>query len=165
MNQETDQQFAHKIPHYYGDWVRRLFILAGVILLIALPLFEDFLPVPTLITSFIIVLLIVFAAMTNPMLRIVNRINVVTSIVALVLFEHYAVESYKVGEVQLAIVHQVLAIVFFFALYLSMKTFRAMATGQINAEEVAKTAQLPPEEESHESMAERILGEDDKSHY
>jgi len=164
MEQQTEPTFAHKIPHYYGDWVRRLFIFAGIIILITLPLFENFLPISTFFSICIIVLLIVFAAMTNPLLRTVNRINVAVGIVGLILFEHFAVESYRAGETQLALVHQVLAVVFFFALYLSMKTFRAMSTGQIDMEEVAKTARLPQEEETSESMAERILGDDDDGH-
>lgn len=161
MTENTEQKYAHKIPHYYGDVVRRLFMFAGIIILVALPVFENFLPIPTLFSIFIIILLIVFAAMTNPLLRIVNRINVGSGIAGLALFEYFAVMSFRAGDLDLAAVHQVLAFVFFFALYLSMKTFRAMVTGQIDASAVAKTAQLPlNEEEDNESLMKRLLKDD-----
>ena len=39
-----------------------------------------------------------------------------------------------------------------------------MSTGQIDMEAVAKSARLPLEEEASESLAERILGDDDDGH-
>ena len=128
------------IPHYFGNTVRRLFILNGAIVLLALPFFKNFLPIPTLFSITAIVLLIVFAAMTNPLLPAINKTNVAISALGLIIFENLAVASYEFVPLEQSIIYQILAIIFFFALYFGVKTFRAMAIGQITPQTVEKAA-------------------------
>lgn len=128
------------IPHYFGDIVRRLFIVNGVIVLIALPVFKHFLPISSLASTSAIVFLIIFAAMTNPLLPWVNKTNVAISVIGLLIFENLAIVSYGIVAFEQSLVYQVLSAIFFFSLYFSVKTFRAMAIGQITAQTVQDAA-------------------------
>ena len=160
--QNMTQLFSTKtatsnIPHYFGDVVRRLFILNGAIMLLALPFLEGFLPLSTLISTTGIVFLIIFAALTNPMLPWVNKTNVFISAVGLIIFENLAIVSYKIVSFEQTIIYQVLAGIFFFSLYFGVKTFRAMAIGQITPETVLE-ASVSEETDSNKSNQE-ILAE------
>lgn len=133
------QDFAPKksstnphIPHYYGDIVRRLFLMGGVVILIALPINNGVLPVHISITSFLVVIMIIFAAITNPFQKWVAVVNVWISGFAVLLFEFLAVVSYSNDEAQLFVIRQTLSLIFFFALYYSSKTLRAMLLKQIH---------------------------------
>jgi len=158
MNQLFSTKSAtSNIPHYYGNVVRRLFILNGAIVLLALPFFKAFLPVSTLAVTTTIVFLIIFAALTNPMLPWVNKTNVVISAIGLIIFENLAIASYGLVAFEQTLIYQVLAGIFFFSLYFGVKTFRAMAIGQITPATVME-ASAGEEAESNKSNKE-ILAE------
>ena len=112
------------LPHYYGDIVRKLFMAAGVIMLISLPFFREFLPVPTLLSLAAILIVSIVAGLTNPMQRWVMALDSFTALVGLFAFEYYAISRY--GDIPWLLfgTDQLLAIIFFFALYYSVKTFR-----------------------------------------
>lgn len=122
---------AH-IPHYYGYFVRRLFLTGGILILVALPFNNDILPIGIPTTTFLVVILILFAALTNHFQKWVAVVNVGTSIFAVLAFEYFAVSEYSSVNQSLFIVRQVLAIIFLFALYYSGKTLRAMLLKQIH---------------------------------
>lgn len=132
------QDFASKksvttpqISHYYGDIVRRLFLISGVIVLVSLPFSNNILPIHISVTTFLVIVLILFAAITNPFQKWVAFVNVGISTVAVLTFEFFAVSGYSMEEMNLFIVRQILSIIFFFALYYSSKTLRAMLLKQI----------------------------------
>lgn len=115
--------------HYYGDVVRRMFLTAGIVMLITLPIFNTVLPVPIFFSIFSILVVGFFAGLTNPMQKWVNVVNAIISAVALAIFEYYAVvylmSAGNVGN-GLFWVNQFLSLIFFIALYYSSKTVRGL---------------------------------------
>ena len=117
-----------KVPHYYGDVVRRLFLVAAIIMLVTLPFFNDRLPISSNLSLLIIVVLAIFAGATNPVKIMLAVIDVMVSIIGAAAFEYYAVQFYitfSPGDF-LFWINQGLAVIFIFALYFSTKTLRGM---------------------------------------
>ncbi len=116
------------LKHYYGDIVRKLFFAAAILMLASLPFFSDRLPVSTIDSLVIIVAIGFFAGLTNPVEPFPAIINTLTSGVAVVIFEYYAVLTYQLNSASdpLFLADQALAIIFLFALYYGTKTLRAM---------------------------------------
>ena|SRR3989344_1853608 len=121
-----------KVPHYYGDVVRKLFLAAAVIMLVTLPFFNERLPVSVMVSLLIIVGIGLFAGITNPVKFWPAFIDTAVSIVAVVVFEYYAVVFYQTYSAKDALfwLNQGLAVMFMFALYFSTKTFRGMILGR-----------------------------------
>lgn len=126
MSQEQIQ--PHAFPtHYYGDIVRKLFILAGAMMVIGTPFFKNEISVPLIFPALAIAAFALVAGLTNPNQRWVAMINVALSAISLIIFEAYALENYQTTESATGaffIATQALAIIFFFALYFSTKTLR-----------------------------------------
>lgn len=114
--------------HYYGDAVRFLFMLAAIIMLVTLPFLSDKLPVPIYVSILVILLIGILAGITNPLQKWISVLNAVIAVGASSIFEYYAVKSLVAYQVTTLyfITNQVLAFVFLFALYYSIKTLRAM---------------------------------------
>lgn len=113
--------------HYYGDYVRRLFLGAGVATLLILPFYNTLLPAmsPDALVLFVIVI-ILFAAILNPRRSAtIAGIDALISIIGVYLFAYYAVTEYANTELIVTVLRQALAVVFAFALYFSVKTLRA----------------------------------------
>ena len=117
-----DQQF----PHYYGHIVRGLFLAAGVIMLITLATLKHVLPAGTFFVIFAILVIDLFAGLTNPTQRWVAMLDMLISLVGLTTFEYHAVIGYTNLGDALFWVNQSLAIIFFFAFYFATKTLRGM---------------------------------------
>lgn len=114
--------------HYYGDAVRFLFMLAAIIMLVTLPFLSGKLPVPIYVSILVILLIGILAGITNPLQKWISVLNAVIAVGASSIFEYYAVKSLVAYQVTTLyfITNQVLAFVFLFALYYSIKTLRAM---------------------------------------
>jgi len=114
------------VQHYYGDTVRRLFVLGGLIMILTLPFFTNLLPVPLFISILAIVVVAIVAGATNPLQKSVAWFNLVTAAVAFLVFEYYAVDAYMMysADSVLFFTNQILALIFFFAVYFSTKTLR-----------------------------------------
>lgn len=117
------------IQHYYGDIVRRLFLIASIIILLSLPLFYSILS-DSILTFIIAVLVFGFlAGLTDPLKQKVALFDTCISALALVVFAYNAVHAYTATSSILSplfLVNEMLAILFFFALYYSVKTLRGM---------------------------------------
>lgn len=116
-----------KISHYYGDTVRKLFLAIGVVMLVALPFFSSSLPGPALIAFLGVLVVAVVAGLTNPKQIWVMGLNVGVSLAGLAVFEYYAILQAKTDPVWLFVINQAIALLFFFALYYSVKTLRGWA--------------------------------------
>jgi len=117
--------------HYYGDLVRVFFLIDGILMLVSIPVFNDFLPVPAVISIAAVFFLVFVAGLTNPASKQVIILNVVASALSLIVFEYYAVQAYANFGVTtkltfLFLVNQLLALVFLVALYFSVKTARGV---------------------------------------
>lgn len=112
-----------KATHYYGDKIRVLFFLSGILMLVSLPVFQEKLPVETSLSLVAIVLLTFLAGITNPKQVWLSFLNTAASLIGLVVFEYYAVKNFANFD-NFFIINQLLAIIFFLAFYFSAKTLR-----------------------------------------
>lgn len=119
------------IYHYYGDVVRRLFLAGGVVILATLPVVWVLSPILTLLGALIVVGLVFQAGVTTPSKEWTAYANTLIAGIALVMFEYSAIYNYiryddSGSHTALFYLTQILAIIFFFALYFASKTMRAM---------------------------------------
>src|SRR3989344_4510405 len=117
-----------KIQHYYGDVVRRLFIVGSFVMLLTLPIFNSLIPVHVFFSILAIIIVSTIAGMMNPIHKTMAVIEFFVSIIALLIFEYFAVEYFvSLGQNHpLFFINQGLAILFFVALYFSSKTLRGI---------------------------------------
>lgn len=120
-----------RIPHYYGDAVRKCFLLIACGLIFLAPVVGGYMPSLLPIAIVGAVILVCLAALTNPRKQWVMGANALTAGVGLIFAELIALMAYGSDEIVLFLTHQAIALVFLFALYFSMKTLRAMMLGTI----------------------------------
>lgn len=123
-NKEEFRQITYP-RHYYGDEVRRLFIVAGGIMLLTLTFFNHLLPVSVFMSVLIVLVVGIVAGLSNPKKLWVMILNVGISLVSFVIFEYHAATAYADFSEPLFWIDQSLALIFFIALYLATKTVRA----------------------------------------
>ncbi len=123
-----------RVPHYYGDYVRRLFLGAAVLMFVFVPLFGFVAPMLLPIQIFGAVILITLGALTNPKKRSILMLDALASAIGIILFEVIALSSYTSGDGLGFFAHEVLAFTFMFSLYFSLKTVRAMEMGLLGKE-------------------------------
>lgn len=116
-----------KIKHYYGDTVRGLFMVAGILLLVEF-LFDRQLLEFNLSIGILVVLILTFlAGYTSPESKIVVFWNVTFSAIAFFVSEYFVLTDYLANETILRtvfILRQGVAVLFLVSLYFSVKTWR-----------------------------------------
>ena len=118
-----------KIPHYYGDTVRKLFIVGGILMLVTLPIFYEDIPIPFIVSVFAILVVALLAGLTNPRQAWVSVLDLIVSVLAFIMLEYVAIfaGAYDgVSQSGFFLTTQALAIIFFIAVYYSAKTLRGM---------------------------------------
>jgi hypothetical protein len=119
-----------RVPHYYGDIVRRIFIGAAAAIVIFAPFFGgNVLLLPFEIIGAVV--LVILAGLTTPKNMSIMIVNAVAAALGVVIYETTALYAYSNGDVWTFLAHETLVVTFVFALYFSMKTVRAMQLGQI----------------------------------
>lgn len=130
---DAKTQIREEAPrHYYGDVTRRLFVAGGIVMLVGMPFFADYLKQMVVLSALGVIAIALIAGFANPRSRSVQILLLSVSIAAVLFFESYAAYLYStlplegwgllfVGATQL------LAIIFFLALYFSAKTVRGMS--------------------------------------
>ena len=118
------------MKHYYGDLVRRFFVLGAVIIAIGLPFFAKTIPEPIFASVVGLVVIGVAAGLTSPFLWSAI-LNLVVSFLAVLVFEYYAILTYLHPAVFRTTpgffwTNQLLVVNFLFALYFSIKTVRGV---------------------------------------
>jgi len=131
MDEEKIETIRNKygLPfHYYGDVVRRLFILSAVLMIATLPFLSNRLPVSVPVSILVIVVLSIAAGFIAPRNRFAIYVNFAVSVTAVIIFEYYAVLFYKAYSAKdsLFIADQSLAVIFLFASYYASKTIRSL---------------------------------------
>jgi len=115
----------NKFPHYYGDIVRILFFLSGILMILSLPFLNGVIPIPIHISIFSILILIFVAGLTNPAQRWVSIVDSAVSSLGFIVFEYYAITTFSDGEEFLFfLINQTLAVLFLFSFYFATKTVR-----------------------------------------
>ena len=116
--------------HYYGDSVRTLFVLGGLIMIVSYPFFSAFIKAPVVFSLIGCIALAIFGGLMNPKQKWIMFFNAILSVVAFVAFEYSAVYAYlhlspaQTVHVAFFWVNQILSLIFFFSAYLATKTFR-----------------------------------------
>ncbi len=123
-----------RIPHYYGDVIRGILLLAGLILLIAIP-FDSALLGLYLVAGVVgVLVLALLAGLTSPTSRLSILSDALVSGLAFMVFEYAAISAYFTTndfslftpEDRIFLLRQLLAILFLLAFYFSTKTLRYM---------------------------------------
>lgn len=128
MRDETPFQeaFLPSIPHYHGDAVRILFVLAAALMFLAEMLNAN-LPFSTAATVFIIIVLVISAGITNPAQMWIHWVNMFFSLIGLMLFGGTALTRFRTdAPLNESLIVGILAVVFLGALYLSTRTIRGL---------------------------------------
>jgi uncharacterized membrane protein YjjP (DUF1212 family) len=119
------------IPHYYGDWVRTLFILMAALTFVVTPLLGDLLPFGVLPQVAASLLLVLLAGLTSPRSQVVMLINATLAGVSAFLLETYAILLGPSTNVSLFWARELGVLLMLAALYFSVKTLRAMMSGKM----------------------------------
>lgn len=130
-------QLVHRpspsVVHYYGDYVRQIFIASAVIMAVALPLWGSLLPnFPIIVEVTMIVVLVALAGLTSPRSKLIMTINALLSGIGAILLEYAAITNYSSDSFMIFTAREAAAILLLFALYFSVKTIRAMSLKQIH---------------------------------
>jgi len=134
-----------KIPHYYGDSVRMMFISSAVIYAVAMPLFGNLIPVSTGTGILIVIVLAFLAGVTNPNFPWLMLINAAVAGAGIYLAEMAAISFFNTDSFVLFIMRQVVALLLLFAFYYSVKSFRSMLSGDIGAQHKAGELKKGPD--------------------
>lgn len=116
--------------HYYGTTIRAIFIVVGLVMLLSLPFFVDLTPFPLPVSIIIVVTLAIFGGLLNPSQRWVIIANTIIPAIGFVVFEYQAaytnihLSALDQRVVFFFWVNQVIALLFFIATYLAVKTAR-----------------------------------------
>ena len=116
--------------HYYGDTVRAIFLIAGVVMIVTFPFFSNLTPVPVPLSILSMVILVVFGGLLNPVKSFLPFLDIIIPIAGFVFFEYQATYTYSnIAPVDVRVpeffwINQILAVLFFVAIYLSVKTAR-----------------------------------------
>lgn len=119
------------VPHYYGDYVRQIFMLNAAVMLVVSPFLAPALPEALLFEIGGAVLIAVLGALTNPSRRIFMLANAAAAGIGILTYELLALNSFSDGAMIAFIVREAIAIGFLFALYFSLKSLRNMMLGKI----------------------------------
>ena len=114
---------AHK-PHYHGDSVRGLFVMAAGLIFLA-ELLGGNLPFTTGAAVLFVITLVVAAGVTNPKQVWIHWINLLISVMGLMLFGVTALSRFRDdAPFSESFIIGCLAVVFLIALYLATRTVR-----------------------------------------
>lgn len=124
MNQEVLKE------HYYGDAIRVIFIIAGLAMIVMFPFFSSILRIPIFVPILTVIILAILSGFLNPKQIWPTVANTVVAIVACSAFQYYATSAYLhlspnvTTNIVFFWTNQILALLFFVAIYLSVKTLR-----------------------------------------
>lgn len=124
-------KFGPAIPHYYGDYVRQIFMGCGAVMLVLAPFLASSFPaiLPFEIGGAIV--FVILGALTNPRNSLSILANAIAAAIGVVVYELLALSLYFQESYLAFIQREMLAIAFLVALYFSLKTFRNMVLGRI----------------------------------
>lgn len=129
MGEETpviEIQNKSFIPHYHGDMVRILFVIAAGLMFLA-ELLDAKLPFSSGFMVLSVILLVLAAGITNPGQLWIHWANLFLSLVGLMLFGGTALTRFKMDAAfRESFLPACLAAVFLVALYLATRTLRGL---------------------------------------
>lgn len=117
-----------KNNHYYGDIVRKLFLVGAVFMLLALPFMNAYIETPLYMSILAAIVIGVVAGITNPAQLWAVILNFIIALAGSFVFEYQAVMGYATYSYlhRTFWINQIIAIDFIIALYFATKTVRGM---------------------------------------
>ncbi len=118
--------YGKKLIPVPEDNVRKLFIIAGIIMIVNLPFVHDQLPIPLFVSILIILGIAIFAGMTSAKDRYIDFFDTLLSMGGFIIFQYSAVNIYLTSSFLsfLFLTNEFLALIFFFATYYSVKSLK-----------------------------------------
>lgn len=126
-----EERLFPKLTHYYGDAARELMLSAVVLLIFAAPFYADSLATEFPLEIVGAVLIVAFAALTNPFKRSIVMADTVLTGAGAAIFAAWAFLGYGHVDSIAFLLRDLIALVFLFAFYFSLKTLRAMLMHQV----------------------------------
>lgn len=121
-----------KVQHYYGDYVRQIFILCAVLLAVAIPVAGNLLPFGIYFQISSVVVFVILAGLISPTSPVVMTLAIIVSAIGVILFEGTAITNYGIDTSMLFWTREVMSVLLLFSLYYSVKTVRSMAQHQLH---------------------------------
>lgn len=128
---EDGEPLVHspQIAHYHGDYVRMLFVVAAILMLV-MQFTGDNLPLTPPALIVFVAVLVIAAGITSPAQRLIHWVNLLLSFLGLALFGSIA--TARLHSIADFFTHDgiagVIALVFLCALYLATRTVRGNIT-------------------------------------
>lgn len=147
---------------YYGNIVRKLFITNGLVILITLPFVKTLTKGPVFYSLLIVIVLAFFAGITSSKHKKTIFVDVLVSAIGFGVFAYQGVISFQ-GFISLFFVTNfVLAILFLFAFYWSVKSAREIRFSHIENDRILENrrAIINPREDSPPSPHKELSEED-----
>jgi ABC-type transport system involved in cytochrome c biogenesis permease subunit len=113
-------------------------------MLLSLPIFKDSIPIPAAAAIILITVIAVAAGITNPRQRWVMVLDVAIALAGFLTFEYLAITTSRDGAGYFFWNNQILAVIFFSAFYLSVKTLRGSFLPQEKNGNPPETPSIPP---------------------
>ncbi len=156
-----EKQLFPGLNHYYGDIARESMLAAVALMIAGAPFYADALSTEFPLEIIGAVLIVGFAAFTNPFKRSIVMGDAVLTGAGAVIFGAWAFIGYGHVDQIAFILRDAIALVFLFAFYFSLKTLRAMVFHQIGKPDSAVEFRrmLPPVSEEQlveEEMADEV---------
>ena len=149
-----EQKWFEGIPHYYGDYVRILFLSTAALEFFAIPVWGDLLEFGMVFDIVSGIVLVLLAGLTSPQGKGMMTLNIVVSAIGAFMLELTAVSYQAKSSFMLLSVREAGAILLIMALYFSVKTLRAMIQGKIG--EVSRPEDFAHEKPTHEYVEDSI---------
>ena len=127
----SEYKIFENIPHYYGDFVRLLFVATAALSFLAIPIWGQILPYGIVFEVIAGIVLVVLAGLTNPHSKWVMYWNILVSGLGAFLLEITAISLQPSSATMLLAIREVSVLLLITALYFSIKTARAMSQGKI----------------------------------
>lgn len=121
-----DLAMGPKISHYYGDYVRQIFMGSAALMLVSAPFLAGDIPAALPFEIGGALVIAILGALTNPARQISMLANAIAAGVGIIVYELLALNAFYSGAMIAFIEREILAIAFLFALYFSLKTLRNM---------------------------------------
>lgn len=119
------------VPHYHGDAIRKLFVACALLSLFVIPLWGNLLPFGLMFELGTIILLVLFAGLTNPHSTLVLALDTLIAGTGAFLLEAAAIDFYGTESIMIFIAREIAAILLLLAFYFSVKTLRAVLLHQV----------------------------------
>jgi predicted ferric reductase len=145
--------------HYHGNFVRWLFILNSVVLLITFPIFKTEAIMPIFFGTILVIILIILSALTTSEFKWVHVINVVISLIGVATFEILAFATSTSEDIVIFMIRQGIALSFLLALYFSARSTLGMFAP---TSEVTKNTSVSETEKENEELIAEIKNRNDR---